>query len=449
MRADTPPRARPPGPKGLSGRLEILRARRDPLGFLVGLQRRFGDIVYFNAGPFEAYLLSNPDHIRDVLVTHNSRFMKGQGLQEMKRLLGEGLLTSESDFHKRQRRMIQPMFHHQKIEGYGATMVEHASRMAASWRDDQVFDVHQQMMRLTLSIVSKTLFDNDIEEGESNRVAEALSTSLGLFDRLTSPAFVLLSRFGYSPENRRFREAKQTLDTIVYGMIEEHRRTGDRGDLLSTLLAAQEEGEGMTDLQVRDEAITIFLAGHETTSNALTWTWYLLSQNPEAEAKLHSELDDVLGRQAPTVGDLSRLTYTTQVLTESMRLYPPAWILGRRALEDHEADGHPIPKGSIVVVSQFIVHRDPRWFADPERFDPDRWRPEVASGRPKYSYFPFGGGTRLCIGEPFAWMEGVLLLATLAQRWQLSLVEGHPVELSPVVTLRPKYGMRMQAEARR
>jgi len=405
--------------------------------------------VYFKAGPFHVYLVSDPEHIRDVLVTNNSKFMKGQGLQEMKRLLGEGLLTSEGELHKRQRRLIQPMFHHKRIHGYGDVMVERSVRMCESWKDGQTLDVHQQMMRLTLSIVAKTLFDTDIEDRDANRVAEALATSLGLFDRVTSPLFQLFMRVPASPVMRRFQRAKETLDEIVYGMIRERRKTGDRGDLLSTLLLAQEDGgEQMNDLQVRDEAITIFLAGHETTANALTWTWYLLSQHPEVQAKLHEELDTVLGDRPPTVADLENLPYTQRVLSEAMRLYPPAWILGRRALADHEIDGYRIPEGSIVVAAQYLVHHDSRWFPDPYRFDPDRWLPEQAASRPKFSYFPFGGGQRLCIGEPFAWMEGELLLATLAQRWTPRLVRGHPVELSPVVTLRPKHGMKMTVHAR-
>jgi cytochrome P450 len=448
MRTVTRGLERPPGPRGLAARRAILGARRDPLGFLLRVARRYGDVAYFKAGPLDVYLLSHPDAIRDVIVTNNAKFMKGQGLQEMKRLLGEGLLTSEGNVHKRQRRLIQPMFHHTRIEGYGTTMVEHALRMRDSWEDGQVLEVHEQMMRLTLSIVAKSLFDTDIEDRAARQVAEALSTSLGLFDRLTSPLSNLLMRLPSSPAMRRFEQAKGVLDRIVYGMIEERRRTGDRGDLLSTLLLARDDGERMTDLQVRDEAITIFLAGHETTSNALTWTWFLLSQHPEVEARLHGELDSVLGERSPTVADLPSLPYTERVLTESMRLYPPAWILGRRALVDHEVDGYPIPAGSIVVTAQYIVHHDPRWYPDPNRFDPDRWLPERAASRPKFSYFPFGGGQRLCIGEPFAWMEGELLLATIAQRWKLRLLRGHPVELSPVVTLRPKHGMRMTTVAR-
>jgi cytochrome P450 len=440
---------RPPGPKGVAGRLNVFGARRDPLGILVGLWRRYCDVAFVRAGPFDAYLLSHPDAIRDVLVTHNARFMKGQGLQEMKRLLGEGLLTSEGESHKRQRRLIQPMFHHKRVAAYGDAMVERTLRMRDSWQDGQVLDVHGQMMRLTLSIVAKTLFDTGIEDREARRVADALSTSLGLFDKLTSPLSNLLMRLPNSPGLRQFEGAKGVLDEIVYGMIEERRRTGDRGDLLSTLLLAQEsDGERMTNVQVRDEAITIFLAGHETTSNALTWTWYLLSQHPDVEANLHEELDTVLGDRPPTVADLPNLPFTERILTESMRLYPPAWILGRRALVDHEVDGYRIPAGSIVVTAQYIVHHDPRWFPDPYRFDPDRWLPDRTALRPKYSYFPFGGGQRLCIGEPFAWMEGELLLATLAQRWKLRLVRGQPIDLSPVVTLRPKHGMKMTVHRR-
>jgi cytochrome P450 len=441
--------ARPPGPKGLAGRRAILRARGDPLGFLLNMWHRYGDVVFFEAGPFDFYLLSHPDHIRDVLVTHNAKFMKGQGLQEMKRLLGEGLLTSEGAFHKRQRRLIQPMFHHTRIEGYGATMVEHAVRVRETWTDGQTLDVHQEMMRLTLSIVAKTLFDTDIEDRDANRVAQALSTSLELFDRVTSPLFQLFMRIPSSPPMRRFQQARDTLDEIVYRMISDRRSTGDRGDLLSALLGAQEEeGEGMTDLQVRDEATTIFLAGHETTANALTWTWYLLSQHPEVESKLHEELDLALGDRLPAVNDLPNLPYTERVLTESMRLYPPAWILGRRALADHQIGGYLVPAGSLLLTAQYIAHHDPRWFPDPYRFDPDRWHPDQVALRPKFSYFPFGGGQRLCIGEPFAWMEGELLLATIAQRWRLRLMRGHPVELSPVVTLRPKHGMQMIAHRR-
>jgi cytochrome P450 len=251
------------------------------------------------------------------------------------------------------------------------------------------------------------------------------------------------------------RAARERLDAIIYGLIAERRASGrDHGDLLSMLLSVRDEdpaasaGGAMTDTQVRDEAMTIFLAGHETTANALTWTWYLLSGAPDIESRLHQELDRVLKGRLPAVADIPSLSFVERIVTESMRLYPPAWIVGRRALQEHQIDGYTLPAGSIVVASEYIVHHDPRWFPDPHRFDPDRWLPESVAERPKYSYFPFGGGQRLCIGEPFAWMEGELLLATLAQRWRFELVRGHPIALSPVVTLRPKHGIQMRAHRR-
>jgi cytochrome P450 len=255
------------------------------------------------------------------------------------------------------------------------------------------------------------------------------------------------------PAVKRFNAARDRLDQTIYRLIGERRASGaDRGDLLSMLLLAQDtegDGSGMSDLQLRDEALTIFLAGHETTANALTWTWYLLSQNPKVEARLHAELDSSLDGRAPSFDDLQRLPYTRMVLAESMRLYPPAWAIGRRAINAMDVAGYTIPSGSVVLMSQFIMHRDPRFFVDPERFDPERWSPEAIAERPKFSYFPFGGGARVCIGEQFAWMEGILLLASLAQQWRARLVPGHVVDLQPLITLRPRYGMKMTLEPRR
>lgn len=441
---------RPPGPSTRLGR-GLLAARRDPVDFLLRVARQYGDVAYVKAGPFDIYLLSHPDHIRDVLVTHGRSFMKGQGLQEAKRLLGEGLLTSEGDFHRRQRRLIQPLFGHDRIAGYGAVMAEYASRTSDRWQDGQTLDMHGEMTGLTLAIVGKTLFGADLEEADARRVADALTAALGLFDRLTLPYASLMEHLPLAV-NRQFGAAKATLDGIIHGLIHERRAAGvgDGGDVLSMLLAAQDEEstEGMTDLQVRDEAITILLAGHETTANALTWTLYLLSQHPDVEARMHMEIDEVLEGRLPTVDHTPALSYTEMVLAESMRLYPPAWILGRRALEDQAIADYVIPAGSIAVTSQYIVHHDRRWYPDPQRFDPDRWLPEAAARRPKLSYFPFGAGSRVCIGESFAWLEGVLVLATIAQRWRARLVPGHPVDLLPRVTLRPKHGMRMTVHRR-
>jgi cytochrome P450 len=420
------------------------------LGFLVSVANRYGDIAYFQGGPFHAYLLSHPDHIRDVLTTHHHRFMKGQGIQEMKRLLGDGLLTSEDPLHKRQRRLIQPMFHHTRIRGYGDVMATYADQVGTRWSDGQTLDLHDEMMKLTLSIVGKCLFDTEIGGDIANRVGEALAAALELFGKFQSFPFTdLLMRFPF-PFRKRFFEAKQALDSIVLSMIEERRRTGDRGDLLSTLLAVRDEDDtgGMSDAQVKDEAMTILLAGHETTANALTWTWYLLSQHPEVERKLHEEIDSVLGDRPPSADDLPQLPFAERVLSEALRLYPPAWVLGRKALEDHQADGYVIPPDSLVLISPYVVHHDERWFPDPYAFDPDRWTTEGPKARPKHTFFPFGGGQRLCIGESFAWMEGVLVLAALAAKWELRLERGHPVGLQPAVTLRPRYGMRMTVHRR-
>ena len=442
--------ARPPGPGNLFRRGELFSARRDPLGFLVSLAERYGDVAYFKGGPFEVYLLTHPDHTRDVLTTHHHRFMKGQGIQEMKRLLGEGLLTSEDPVHKRQRRLIQPMFHHSRISTYGDVMVRYANDQARGWKDGHVVDVHSEMMKLTLSIVGKCLFDTDIHDSAARRIGDALTAALELFGKFQSFPFTdLLMRLPI-PTKKRFYEAKETLDSIVFGMIEERRATGERGDVLSTLLLVQdEEGTGgMTNPQVRDEAMTILLAGHETTANALTWTWYLLSQHPAVERRLHEEIDSVLGERIPTAQDLPSLPYAERVLSESMRLYPPAWVLGRKAIEDHAVDGYTVPAGSLVLLSPYIVHHDRRWFPDPYGFDPDRWAPEAQRSRPRHSYFPFGGGPRLCIGESFAWMEGVLVLVTLARQWRFRPVPEHPIGLRPAVTLRPRYGMRMALQRR-
>lgn len=441
---------RPPGPGNLFRRGELFAARRDPLRFLVSVAERYGDISYFKGGPFEVYFLTHPDQVRDVLTTHHHRFMKGQGIQEMKRLLGEGLLTSEDPLHKRQRRLIQPMFHHSRIGTYGDVMVRYAEDLGRSWTDGQAADVHDEMMKLTLSIVGKCLFDTDIQDSAAKRIGAALAAALELFGKFQSFPFTdLLMRLPL-PAKSRFLEAKESLDSIVFGLIGERRATGDRGDLLSTLLLAQDDegAGGMSDQQVRDEAMTILLAGHETTANALTWTWYLLSQHPDVEAKLHHEIDSLPGDRLPSVEDLSRLPYAERVVSEAMRLYPPAWVLGRKALEDHDVDGYVVPAGSLVLLSPYVVHHDARWFPDPYGFDPDRWTPEAQRSRPKHSYFPFGGGQRLCIGESFAWMEAILVLVTVARRWRLRLAPGHPIGLRPAVTLRPRNGMRMVLERR-
>jgi cytochrome P450 len=443
-------RSYPPGPKRSVPFGGLLAYRRGPLPYFQNLAKNYGDIAYFKIGPQEAYFLNHPDLIKDVLVTNNQSFTKGLVLQRAKRLLGEGLLTSEGDFHRRQRRLSQPAFHRQRIASYAQIMSDYASRMSERWVDGETLDMSEEMMRLTLAIVGKTLFDADVES-DSGEVGEAMSVVMELFDTLTMPFFELLSKLPL-PQLRRFDNARARLDRIIFRLIEDRRQGGlDHGDLLSMLLLAQdEEGDGgrMTDQQLRDEMITIFLAGHETTANALTWTWYLLSQHPEVEHKLHVELDRVLGGRTPSFADVAQLCYTEMVLAESMRLYPPAWAVGRLAAVDCEIGGYFVPKKSLVIVSQYVMHRDERYFKSPLTFNPERWTPEERESRPQFSYFPFGGGPRRCIGEGFAWMEGILLIATLAQRWNMRLVPHHPVALKPLITLRPKYGMRMMMTTR-
>lgn len=440
----------PPGPKPFLPGANIIGIRRNPIQFLTRIAEKYGEVAYFKLGPQPVFLLNNPDHIRDVLITHNKNFMKGEGLQRAKRLLGEGLLTSEGEFHLRQRRMAQPAFHRGRIAGYGSTMVAYASRQSRSWQPGEERDIAREMMHLTLAIAGKTLFDADVET-EADEIGDALSDAMRLFNYLTLPFSRLLERLPI-PAMNRFRQARHRLDETIYRIIRERRESGeDRGDLLSMLIQARDtegDGTGMTDEQLRDEAMTIFLAGHETTANALAWTWYLLSQNPEAEAKFHAEVDEVLGGRTATAEDYPRLRYTEMVFAESMRMYPPAWIIGRRALNDYRINGYHIPARSIILMSQYVMHHNSAYFPDPDRFDPERWTPEAREARPKFSYFPFGGGPRLCIGEHFAWMEGVLVMATLAQKWRMRLVSGHPVEMQPIVTLRPKHGMRMTLERR-
>jgi cytochrome P450 len=435
----------PPGPRPLISASNIIAFRRDRCGFLMELAREYGDLVYFKLGPTPAFFINHPDYIRDVLVTNHKNFMKGEGAQRSKRLVGEGMATSEGELHRRQRRLAQPAFHRQQIAGYAATMVDYTVRMRDGWKDGETLDISREMMRLTLNTACKTFFSADVESA-ADEIGDAFSKAISLFNFLLLPYSSYLEKLPL-PVVRRFQRAKERLDTMIYRMIEERRRNiGEREDLFTALIRARDEegdGTGMTDLQLRDEIITIFLAGHETTANALTWTWYLLSQNPEVEARLHREVDEVLNGRLPTAEDYPKLSYTEMALAESMRLYPPAWITGRRALNDYQIKDYFIPARSLILMSQYVMHRNEKYFVDPLKFDPERWRPEAKESRPKFSYFPFGGGPRMCIGENFAWMEGVLMIATLAQRWKMKLVEGHPVKLQPIVTLRPKYGMKM------
>jgi cytochrome P450 len=440
----------PPGPRRSILPTFIYRPGRNPLTFFSNLQRKYGNIVHLETGGEHVYLVNEPNLIRDVLVTDQRHFMKGRGLERAKRLLGEGLLTSEGPVHLRQRRLMQPAFHKERIASYATVMTDYAERVQSGWRDGSVVDAAQEMMRLTLGVVGKTLFDQDVES-QAREVGEALTDVMDSFWIQMLPFYDTLEKLPV-PALKRARQARARLDRIIYGMIAERRRAlHDRGDLLSMLLLAQDEeagGQGMTDEQVRDEAMTIFLAGHETTAVALAWTWFLLSRAPDVEARLHEEIDGVLAGRIPTVADLPSLPFTEQVVTESMRLYPPAWIIGRRALDDYHLDRYNVAKRSIIVMSPYLIHHDPRFYPDPEEFRPGRWTPEFKASLPPFAYLPFGGGARRCIGESFAWMELVLVLSSIAQRWQLRLVPGHQVVPQPVVTLRLKHGLKMTPHLR-
>jgi cytochrome P450 len=395
------------------------------------------------------FFANHPDYIRDVLVTQNVNFAKGRALQKAKRILGEGLLTSEGDTHHAQRRLVLPAFHRQRIASYATVMVEHATRTADRWQDGMTVDISQEMTRLTLGIVAKALFDADVG-GEADEIGEAMTVMMEMFNLLMYPFAELLEKLPL-PIVRRYEKMRFRLDSTIYRIIDERRKAGvDRQDLLSMLLLAQDEDTGgkMTNLQVRDEAMTLFLAGHETTANTLSWTFYLLSQNPAAEAKLQAELDRALGSRVPTFEDVARLQYTELVVSESMRLFPPAWGIGRRSLVDQTIGPYRVPADSIILLSPFVTQRDSRFFEEPDKFKPERWTPEWKASLPQFAYFPFGGGSRRCIGEGFAWTEAILLLATLCQRWRVRLDQSTAVEPHALFTLRPRNGIQMRMERR-
>ena len=426
----------PPGPK--DALTSVFAMRRDPIGFFTKLTREHGDICHFMLGEQNAFLLNHPDLIKEVLVVKDRNFTKWFANARLVEVLGQGLFVSEGAYHARQRKLSQPAFHRKRIAGYADTMVKIAVRVRERWREGEDVDIASEMNWLAMIIVADTLFGADVE-AESTEINGALNEVLRMLEKSTLP----------ESDIAEFDQARKRLDDSVLRIIQERRaQGGDTGDLLSMLLAAQDEdGAGMTDIELRDEAMTIFLAGHETTANALMWTWYAISQAPEVEKKLHATVD-ALGEKLPTLDDIAHLKYVEMVFAEGMRLYPPVWIIGRRAINDCELGGWTVPAGSIVLLSQYITQRDGRFFSEPEKFDPERWTQEAAAARPTYSYFPFSSGSRQCLGEPFAWMEGVLAIAVIAQKWRLGLAPGQRVEMAPQLTLRSKYGMRMVPAAR-
>jgi cytochrome P450 len=438
-------------PPGLERNLPFYLARRffrpgNPILLFEHLVATYGSISHYRLGTNHIVFLNEPEFIREILITQPQNFIKERTQRRMKILLGDGLITSDGEVHKRQRRIAAPAFHRQRIQAYGSMMADRAAVMRAEWQEGVEIDIAAEMMKLTLQVVARTLFDTDVTD-DVRQINDEVNVIMGLYNFLIAlPRAESLLHLPV-PGLMRFRKAKVRLDAVVQRMIAEHRREGvDRGDLLSMLLASRDDEadhSGMTDTQLRDEVLTIFLAGYETVANALAWTWLLLGQNPVEEARFHRELDEVLGDRLPTLDDLPRLRYTEMVFAESMRLYPPAWAMGRQATTDVELGPYRLPAGTYFFFSQYIMHRTAKHFFDPLRFDPDRFTAEQKAARERFTYFPFGGGGRQCIGEAFAWMEGVLILATFGQKWKLKLVPDQAVDVQPKITLRPKYPIRV------
>jgi cytochrome P450 len=420
----------------------------NPIFLFQHLVDEYGDIAHYKIGWNHILFLNHPDYIREILVVQNDNFIKERTVQRTKMLLGEGMITAEGAKHRTQRQVAQPAFHRQRIPEYANTMVREAVSARDSWRDGQERNIAIDMMHLTLNIVASTLFATDLR-GEVDELADSINRIMGLYNFLVLlPAAEWLVHVR-PPGLAAFVRARKRIDEVVYRMIEAHRRQhSDSGSLLDMMLAAAPEHTPESEQSLRDQVITIFLAGYETVANSLSWTWYLLSQNPDCERRFHEEIDRELQGRTPTFDDIPRLRYVEMVMAESMRLYPPAWAMGRYAQKDFRLGDYFLPAKTTVLMSQFIMHRDARYFPDPLRFDPERFTPEAKARRTKFTYFPFGAGFRQCIGESFAWMEGVLLLATLGQKWKMKLVPGHKVEPEPLITLRPKYGMKMLVEAR-
>ncbi|MEO1289021.1 MAG: cytochrome P450 [Chloroflexota bacterium] len=421
----------------------LISLRRDSLGFLTE-NMQYGDITHIKFLKYDGYQVNHPDLIRQVMTTDNAIWHKSIIYKrQLKDYLGDGILTVDGDFWRNQRKLMQPAFHVKRISAYADTMVDYALHMLEDWRDGEVRDVADDMMAVTLNIVGKTLFDTDFRK-ESDQVSEALGFMLEEIVHASQQIFHL-PEWIPTPTKYRKQRTIDMLDDVVMPIIQARRASGeDTGDLLSMLLMAEDEdGNSMSDQQLRDEAVTLVLAGHETTANALTWTLYLLSQNPEVYEKLQAEIDAVLGSRPATMEDLRQLSYTEQVIKESMRVLPPVWSVARQARETTELGGYPIRKYATAVIPIWGVHHDERWYPDPYQFKPERWTEKNEAQIPRYAYLPFGAGPRVCVGNSFAMMEAVLVLATILQKVHVSLVEGHKVEPEPLLTLRPKYGMKM------
>ena len=439
----------PPGPTSKFSIGIYLDLHRDPLAFLKRMVETYGDFVHLQLGSRHDFLVNDPEDVKKVLLSPE-KFIRSTP-RALSRMLGNGLLTSDQKFHGCQRRFLQPSFNPPKIAEYAPVMAKLAQELSQSWEGKEIVDIAAEMNDLALNVVVRTLLGTKLDEQEAE-IIEAIETIKSQTDKKTMPFLDELLWKLPLPRNKRYLNAGQRLDKKIYEVIERKRCEGSNGgDLIASLLRAQgeENGKGVwTDKQIRDEAMTMFLAGHETIGSAMTWTWFLLSQNPNAEAKMHAELNSVLGKNPPQEKDIKNLIYTERVLLESMRLYPPVWLMVRKPTEDVELNGYTIPAGAYVHVCQYLLHRDARYFVEPQRFDPDRWSPQASAGRPKFSYFPFGGGKRQCIGEGFAMTEGILALAAIGQQWQLRRADDHTIEIESLITLRPKNGLKMKLEKR-
>jgi cytochrome P450 len=442
--------SRPPGPKGTPIMGVMRDFNRDQLNFIERCRHEYGDVVWMRFLYVPAIFLYHPDDVEYVLVSNSKNFIKAMSLRSnfFQRLVGNGLLTSQGEEWKRQRRLSQPAFHRERVASYGQVMVDYATRLTAKWKEGENRDIHRDMMRLTLEIVVQCLFSADVSS-DVDHVGATLKELVKPFASQATLGWILNNRLP-TPAHLRFHGLARKIDNVVYRIISERRGSGeDKGDLLSMLLAARDEdGSQMNDRQLRDEVMTLFLAGHETTALTLAWTWYLLGTNPAAEQKFHAELDEVLRGRAPTAADLPRLKFTEQIAKECMRLYPPAYGLGREAINDCEIGGYRVPAGAQVFMFQWATQRDPRFYEEPDAFRPERWTEDFIERLPKYAYFPFGGGPRVCIGASFAMMEIILGLAAIGQRFRLVIDREHPVSIFPAMSLRPKDGIRVVVTSR-
>jgi cytochrome P450 len=436
-----------PGPREIPFIGSVHRRFSSPLTFFETLKRDHGDAARFSLFSEKFVLFSDPALVNEVLLTKQHSFRKGRALEGARLFLGNSLLVSEGEEHTQQRRLIQPAFHRARIAGYAQVMAERARQWTEARREGEELDLAVEMNRLTLAVVAETLFGSQVD-ADAHAVAESLTVVIENFYRMLLPFWKLARRLP-TAQNRRLFAAQRRLDETIFRLISTRRADGrDHGDLLSMLLSAEDAEnpqKRLSDVEVRDQAMTLFLAGHETTANALAWTWHLLTQHENVRVKMKAEIDAVLGPDAwPGLEESARLPYTRAVFSEAMRLYPPVWVIGRRALEDVSIGAYEVPRRTIVITSQYVIHRDERYWPQAEKFLPERWLDEAAqAARPKFAYFPFGGGARICIGDAFAWTEGVILLAVMARRWRFEAVPGHEPGLNATVTLRPKHGLKV------